>query len=197
MIEKTKEQIINNYIIQCDEAIQKNIYLEMKELTQEIISVFNEEIKGLRTELDCCKSYVVVPGQQKKFDYIGDLRKIKAKLTYYLATLGGKVSEKRPSLVVNNYNNNTNVNQNVTDLNLDLLFQTTESIINDMESLSIEETNSVLGKLEELKQISKSKDNRKQKWNKLGNIFKWLADKSVDIAIAFIPVISQVLGIIK
>ena len=48
--------------------------------------------------------------------------------------------------------------------------------------------------LEELKTIYKSKDSKKTKWAKVKPIMIWLADKSVDVGIAFLPLITSMFG---
>ena len=107
-------------------------------------------------------------------------------------SLGGNIKQNQPALIVNNYNTNTNQNMNSIDLNT--VFEFAEKKIQDMESLSSEDTQIALEKLNELKDISNSKESRKNCWSKIGPIFKWLADKSVELAIAFMPIISQVLN---
>lgn len=66
--------------------------------------------------------------------------------------------------------------------------------IKECESLTEEETKEALKYLKELKEIYESKGNRKSKWEKAKKILIWLADKSVDIAIAFFPIITSILS---
>ena len=62
------------------------------------------------------------------------------------------------------------------------------------ESLTEEQTIEALKKLEELRSIYQSKDNKKTKWSKVKPIMIWLADKSVDVGIAFLPLITSMFG---
>ena len=86
-----------------------------------------------------------------------------------------------------NANANTNTNTNVTVVN----FSIVEKNLKKNESLTEEQTIEALKKLEELKSIYQSKDNKKTKWSKANSIIIWLADKSVDIGIAFLPLIAS------
>lgn len=60
-----------------------------------------------------------------------------------------------------------------------------------MNSLSEGETKLALEKVNELADIIQSNENRKRKWSKMASIFKWIAEKSVDLAIALSPMIMQ------
>ena len=63
-----------------------------------------------------------------------------------------------------------------------------------MESLTEDETKEAIYKIKEIETIYKSKDNKKKKWEKLRKIIIWLADKSVDLAIAYLPIITTSLN---
>ena len=89
-----------------------------------------------------------------------------------------------------NANANTNTNTNVTVVN----FSIVEENLKKNESLTEDQTIEALKKLEELKSIYQSKDNKKTKWSKVKSIIIWLADKSVDIGIAFLPLITSMFG---
>ena len=94
----------------------------------------------------------------------------------------------------NFYNENKNANTNNVQVQIEIDFEVIEKNISEMESLTNEETAEALRILEELKEIYKSKENRKSKWEKTKKFFLWLSDKSVDVAIAFIPIINQILS---
>lgn len=89
-----------------------------------------------------------------------------------------------------NANANTNTNTNATVVN----FSIVENNLKNNESLTEEQTIEALKKLEELKSIYQSKDNKKTKWSKVKPIMIWLADKSVDVGIAFLPLITSIFG---
>lgn len=89
-----------------------------------------------------------------------------------------------------NSNSNTNTNTITNTVNFNAVLQN----IKDNESLTEEQTKEALQKLEELKTIYKSKDSKKTKWAKVKPIMIWLADKSVDVCIAFLPLITSMFG---
>ena len=87
-------------------------------------------------------------------------------------------------------NNNTNNNE----IKVEIDFTNLINKINDMESLTETETNEAIEKVKEIEKIYKSKDSKKKKWEKIKNILIWLADKSVDLAIAYLPIITNSLN---
>lgn len=87
-------------------------------------------------------------------------------------------------------NNNTNNNE----VNIEIDFKDLISKINDMESLTENETKDAIEKVKEIEGIYKSNDSKKKKWEKIKNILVWLADKSVDLAIAYLPIITSSLN---
>lgn len=92
------------------------------------------------------------------------------------------------------YNNNKNSNSNINIITNTVNFNAVLQNIKDNESLTEEQTKEALQKLEELKTIHKSKDSKKTKWAKVKPIMIWLADKSVDVGIAFLPLITSMFG---
>lgn len=103
--------------------------------------------------------------------------------------------EKPRQPLINNVVNINNTNSVAVENNIDIsaTVETVQTNINNMSSLSDEETKLALQKVNELAEIIKSKENRKQKWSKVASVFKWLAEKSVDLACAFSPMIMQAL----
>ena len=67
-----------------------------------------------------------------------------------------------------------------------------QEIINN-EMLNSVQTNDCLKKIDEVEEIVKSSDDRKNKWEKLRRIIVWLADKSVDVAVSLLPIIYKAL----
>ena len=87
-------------------------------------------------------------------------------------------------------NNNTNTNK----LNVEMDFQSLINRVNKMESLTDIETKDAISKIKEIETIYKSKESKKKKWDKIKNILIWLADKSVDLAIEYLPIITSSLN---
>lgn len=87
-------------------------------------------------------------------------------------------------------NNNTNKNE----IKVEIDFTNLINKINDMESLTETETSEAIEKVKEIEKIYKSKESKKKKWESIKNILIWLADKSVDLAIAYLPIITNSLN---
>lgn len=120
---------------------------------------------------------------------IYNLKCMKAKLEGYIQTLELTqfgVNEKSNGIIIYNENSNTNINYVIN-------FEEIESVIKNNESLTSEETSEAIKRLKELQKIYESNDSRKNKWEKTKSILVWLADKSVDFAIAYFPVIFSML----
>ena len=92
------------------------------------------------------------------------------------------------------YNSNKNSNNNANTITNTVNFNAVLQNIKDNESLTEEQTKEALQKLEELKTISESKDSKKTKWSRVKPIMIWLADKSVDVGIAFLPLLTSMFG---
>ena len=84
-------------------------------------------------------------------------------------------------------NNNTNSN----NINIKIDFQSLIKQIDEMESLTENETKEAISKIKEIETIYNSKESKKKKWEKIKGILIWLADKSVDLAIAYLPIITN------
>ena len=121
-----------------------------------------------------------------------NLQNMKSKLEGYIQDIDLKpLTINKPTKSINVYNKNEN---NISNIVSNVNFNTVEEKINECESLTEEETKEALKYLKELKEIYESKGNRKSKWEKAKKILIWLADKSVDIAIAFFPIITSILS---
>ncbi len=92
------------------------------------------------------------------------------------------------------YNNSNSINTNTNFVTNNVNFNNAVQDIKNNTSLTEEQTKEALQKLEELKTIYESKDNKKIKWAKVKSIMLWLADKSVDVGIAFLPLITSMFG---
>jgi len=87
-----------------------------------------------------------------------------------------------------------NNNRNANNVNIDVDFQSIIRQINEMESLTEDETKDAISKIKEIETIYNSKESKKKKWEKIKKILVWLADKSVDMAIAYLPIITNSLN---
>lgn len=79
-----------------------------------------------------------------------------------------------------------------TNLNVNVTFEQVRSQIEDMSSLTNEETTEILQKVSEIEDVVKSNDTKKSKWEKTKPVLKWLADKSCDVGIALLPLMLKI-----
>lgn len=111
-----------------------------------------------------------------------NLKFIKAKLETFQYQMN---AVSLPDLPATQVNVTTNVGVNIT-------FEQVRSQVEDMSSLTTEQTQEVLEKIKEIEETVKSTDNKKTKWEKVKPILKWLADKSCDVGIALLPLILKI-----
>ncbi len=126
-------------------------------------------------------------------DWLKDISRVKGKLLNHAASFEIKESSKKPSTSspINVYNTAIAVASN--DIDIEVMINEAKNNIAESTSLSESDTKVALEKMDELLSIAKSKETKKGKWSKIGAVFKWIADKSVDLAIAFTPTLLKVL----
>lgn len=84
-------------------------------------------------------------------------------------------------------------NVNVTNnINVSITFEQVRSQIEEMTSLTDEETQEILDKITELEEIINSKDKKKTKWEKAKSVLVWLADKSFDVGMTLLPLLMKI-----
>lgn len=79
-----------------------------------------------------------------------------------------------------------------TNVNISVSFDEVREKIEDMSTLSREQTNEILAKINELEEISKERSSRKTKWEKVKPIITFALDKGVDVAIAILSLVMQI-----
>ncbi len=86
---------------------------------------------------------------------------------------------------------NVTVNNNVT---VNITFEQVRAKIEDMTSLTDEQTKEALDRVSEIESVVKGEGSKKFKWEKIKPILAWLADKSFDVAMTILPLLLQVQG---
>ena len=86
---------------------------------------------------------------------------------------------------------NVTVNNNVT---VNITFEQVRAKIEDMTSLTDEQTQEALDKVSEIESVVKGDGSKKSKWEKIKPILTWLADKSFDVAMTILPLLLKVQG---
>ena len=144
--------------------------------------LFESLIARYSTIYEGFKDEIIVSGKlaagNQEFDYRPEVNSIKEKLEIILVT--GVLKEKAMSnLSINNSNTNY--------VTISVSFEDVKKQVEDMSALSTVETEEILQKIDELKNIVSSNESKKSKWEKAKPFLTWLADKSVDVGIALLP----------
>ncbi len=176
----SKIELINEYIERCEKCSQENA----RQLVHEIIAVYENEIKGITTNLD---SYSWGHKNLTEIDYLSDTKFLKAHLINHKANLENNLrfTEGTPSQIFN-----INQSQNA-EISISITFEQTISAIEAIpdETLSQDEKELLEGKLTK---ISTEKDKSKL-WEKAQSALKWIADKGIEVGIAALPYIAEAL----
>lgn len=131
---------------------------------------------------------IIVSGKSSfgdEFDYRPEINSIKEKLKMILVTGILKDENIRSSFI-----NITNSNEN--NVNINISFEDARQKIEAMTGLSDAETQDALEKVNFIEKVIESKESKKSKWQKLKPILLWVADKSVDIGIALLPLLLKI-----
>lgn len=120
--------------------------------------------------------------------YRVNIIKIKGFLTAYVANgcedFGVSEPQKTSGGVnVNVYNSNEVNISNVVEVKKE---------IENMSGLTEEEIEEINSKIDALEEIIKSGDRKSKKWSNAKEIVKWMADKSVDVALTLIPLLMKI-----
>lgn len=163
---------------------------EKKLLFIELVSKYSAHIAGLGDGLvgysPAANRYVFENPDEP--DLEDNIRAIKFKL------LAFKNNDYRNTKSIDN-NPNFHVTNTLTanqTQNIAITFEEVKRQIKDMTGLSDEETENTLAKIDEIKTIVEQDESKKTKWQKIKPILIWLADKSVDVGCALLPLILKI-----
>lgn len=119
-----------------------------------------------------CKASVVM----------GNLHMMKAKLETYSMGMNVIRFPQQPAT-------NITVNNN---LHITISFEDARTQIENMTSLTNEQTQEILNKISEIEEVVNSTDKKKTKWEKIKPVLIWLADKSFDVGKIILPLLLKV-----
>ena len=167
----------------CDEYIDKNMatHSEVNALLGKYVMDYPDFNKNII-------AYASVPGHET--NEIENIKIIKSKLEYLLNRSDNPDlynKQNNSGITISNVNNNNNTN----NVNLNISIEDIKSNIDENTYLSDLE---LLGKLDEIIELQKSKESKTKKWDKAKKILAFLLDKGADIAIMYIPQILKALG---
>ena len=190
MSNQDKISFIQSFIDRIDDAVATNNVDKAKRLQSEIISTFASDIPNITSQLDAHAAHhfyrKLNGGTDTPIKYIEDLGILKNRLMKLQLDIKEPTKETSSSPFISL----TQVQNQATIVHVD--FDLTISTIEKLPetSLSQEDKEILLGKLTSLKGCP----DKKTKWDKCKGILKWLADKGVDVAIAVLPYIINVLN---
>lgn len=90
---------------------------------------------------------------------------------------------------INVITNIANTNQNSINISS---FTEVKKKIENMSSLPDDEIEQILQKLNELEKVINSDERKSKKWSKAKEIAQWVLDKGADIALAILPLLSNI-----
>ena len=125
--------------------------------------------------------------EESKEDYEGNLKE-KTKTKKETNSVTPQIN-----LNINNSNANTNTNYNDNSITV-MSFEDIRDNIKDNTFLDDDSKTELLSKLDEIEELSKSKESKTKKWEKARAIFAFILDKGADIAIMFIPQILKAIS---
>lgn len=183
-----KIEMLDYYIKKADEIIASNDINDARIFQNEIIAVYENEIKNIREMLD---SYSWATSlDNHKVDYIGDVKLLKAKLINYKNNLETGLYKEFLPYKANTLNVTQNSSQNMNNT-VQITFEQTISAVEKLsdEILSQTDKEILLGKLTA---ISNTND-KSTRWEKIRDILKWIANRGIEVGIAALPYIVEVM----
>lgn len=181
-------------INRCEEIIQTSDTIKAKEFVEQIVNIYTSHIKDITSGLSFYTRY-------EETDHIKDITILKGRLELLLAEIRDNLYHpvnSKSGIVLNNQNQSSNYNRNdnsiTNNIDFNILFKQIREDVMSNESFTQEQTQEILGQLEDIEEVANSEVSKKEKWSKLKKIMQWLTTKGVDIAVKIIPV---VLAIIK
>lgn len=177
IIDKVYQDIDN-----IEEALESNDSEKMFDVHSEIDATYQSAIINWGMSMNCYNpnfGFDIYPDDTETLRL--NLKKMKAKLRSYSMGLNvnydNQANNRNQNVSVNVNNNNSNV------INLTLTFEQARKQVEETTALSQEQTNEVIEKINEIERISKEKEPKKKKWEKIKPILAFALDKGVDIAI--------------
>lgn len=86
---------------------------------------------------------------------------------------------------------NVTVN-NTNTVNISVSFEEARKQVEDMSSLTDEQTQEVLERIDEIERVINTDASKKTKWEKIKPVLVWLADKSYDLGKTILPLLLKI-----
>lgn len=192
------------------EIEDKNRRKQNKKISQDIQEIKNvlaegnvDKIRELHRKIDG-KYQNIIPnfgksmyGYDEKLGFVYDIigeESIKENLSMMENKLDGlKLGFADSYTTKHNVHHSSDVNVLVNNnINISISFEAVREQIEEMTSLTDDDTKEILDQIRKIEEIIKSEDKKKTKWEKLKPILHWVADKSFDVAIKLLPLILKI-----
>lgn len=190
--------MVRSYISQCDKVLEEGDNSGAKDLTSEIISVFEPIIPNIFTGV-FAYSY--------GGNYLEDIYNLRGKLTLLIA-IGGDYSRFKTerNLVnihanssVSDSGNSTNTNTNTQNQTLNSTFDIKVELdkvraeVEANEDIDDDVKEEINEKLNEIEEVMNESPTNNEKWKKLKSTFSWIAGKSYKVGKWIMPIITKAL----
>ncbi|WP_313128488.1 hypothetical protein [Anaerocolumna sp.] len=194
-----KIQDIEELVEKCEDVIIHDYTSTAKELVDHIISVYSNDIPNYRTGLDLYEFVAFSTDSTISIDYMGDLKKLKAKLINYKYELEEKELARKEALEIQRmnaqgiiiHNDNSSYASAYSNVTITVTLEQTMGKLDKI--LPKEELNDLEDKLATLELVMKKGDKEKSSI-KMSNVLKFIADKGIDVAIAVLPYLCGLAG---
>lgn len=189
-----------------DHKREKTIRADIHKIEAVLQSTNTNEVIAVHRYLDGKYQYCIadwgksmfgyLEGQGFDYEYLGmdslkeNLQTMIPKLEAFMHGWNASSRTAMP-MPVNAPDVNVTVNNNVT---VNITFEQVRAKIEDMTSLTDDQTKEALRKISEIEEVVKGAGTKKSKWEKIKPILTWLADKSFDVAMTILPLLLQVQG---
>lgn len=188
------------YKLANDQKREKTIKLDVRKIDDAIASNNKQTLQSIHMYIDG-KYGAYVPDWDKGvycyileygFNYevleetslVHNLQMMKAKLEGYA------IGFEKPGKKTYSPSNNVNVSvSNTNEVNISVSFEDVRRQVEDMTSLTDEQTKEILEKIAAIEAAYKEGGSKKSKWEKVKPVLVWLADKSCDVGLALLPLL--------
>lgn len=191
-----KLKLIKSYLTRCNDCLKKRNEQQSKELTNDFVSVFINEIPSCTQGL-----WAYQFGTKEGFSHVDDVNKIRQKLENYYADLKARADDKEYELKIAEAQstniNNSNVNTNIQNVGISLsqVYESVDQTVED-KTLSPEDAEQLKNLLMQVEGAKARKD-KGRVWDKVKPVLAFLADKGADALIAAGPYLISALQNIK
>ncbi len=90
-------------------------------------------------------------------------------------------------------NQNTNLNSNTIDVNIEMEFNNARDYFENNGNITPSMIKEIIEKIDYLEEVNNSADTRPNKWEKAGKIINWLTTTGVDTGMKIMPIITKML----